>query len=97
MRKGSDHLLNYRMKMSSTTTRGKHGAVGSSGGAGLQLSELGFRDRATSCIAEDDEAIDDEATSFAVTGTSEFFRKGNYAVIIEVVYVYMHNVQCSNT
>ena len=74
-------MLNYRMKMGGATARTKHGAVvgasGHSGGAGLQFGELGFRDRATNCIVEDDEALDDEATSFAVTGTSGFFRKGN--------------------
>ena len=90
-RKGSDHLLNYRMKMGGGgavgVARGKHSGVapGASGaGAGLQFSELSLRDRATNCIVEDDEAIDDESTSFAVTGTSGFFRKGynyrNYAL-----------------
>lgn len=90
-RKGSDHLLNYRMKMGGGgavgVARGKHSSVapGASGaGAGLQFSELSLRDRATNCIVEDDEAIDDETTSFAVTGTSGFFRKGynykNYAL-----------------
>ena len=80
MRKGSDHLFNYRMKMGGVT-RGKHGTItmgtaAGLGGAGLQFGELGYRDRATNCIAEDDEAMDDESTSFAVTGTSGFFRKG---------------------
>lgn len=61
--------------------RGKHGGVSAGpsghGGTGMQHSELGLRERgATNCIVEDDEAIDDESTSFAVTGTSGFFRKG---------------------
>lgn len=79
VRKGSDHLLNYRMKMGGTVARTKHGVVGPSGhsgGVGVQFGDPGFRDRTTNCIVEDDEALDDEAMSFAVTGTSGFFRKG---------------------
>ena len=82
MRKGSDHLLNYRMKMGGVGRGVKHtamggGGVGTSGASGGQyISEMGYRDRATNSIAEDDEALDDESTSFAVTGTSGFFRKG---------------------
>lgn len=80
-RKGSDHLLNYRMKMGGVGRGVKHPAIGgggSVGGAsgGQYISEMGYRDRATNSIAEDDEALDDESTSFAVTGTSGFFRKG---------------------
>lgn len=82
-RKGSDHLLNYRMKMGGVGRGVKHTAIGGAGGAsGMQyIGEMGYRDRATNSIAEDDEALDDESTSFAVTGTSGFFRKGMGTII----------------
>ena len=70
------------MKMGGVGRGVKHtaiggGGVGTSGASGGQyISEMGYRDRATNSIAEDDEALDDESTSFAVTGTSGFFRKG---------------------
>ena len=69
------------MKMGGVGRGVKHTAIGGGGGAsgasgGQYISEMGYRDRATNSIAEDDEALDDESTSFAVTGTSGFFRKG---------------------
>ena len=78
-RKGSDHLLNHRMKMSGVGRGVKHAASGGGVGAtGVQhgIGEMGYRDRATNSIAEDDEASDGKSASFAVTGTSGFFRKG---------------------
>ena len=76
-RKGSDHLLNYRMKMGGVGRGVKHTAIGGSGASGMQyIGEMSYRDRVTNSIAEDDEALDEESTSFAVTGTSGFFRKG---------------------
>lgn len=67
------------MKMGGVGRGVKHTAIGGGGGgaSGMQyIGEMGYRDRATNCIAEDDEAMDDESVSFAVTGTSGFFRKG---------------------
>jgi hypothetical protein len=69
------------MKMGGVGRGVKHTAIGGGGGVGgasggQYITEMGYRDRATNSIAEDDEALDDESTSFAVTGTSGFFRKG---------------------
>lgn len=75
--------------MGGTSGRGKHGTVGASGGAGLQYSEHSFRDRTAGCIAEDDEAVDDESTSFAITGTSEFFRKGDICILCMYMCMYI--------
>ena len=86
------------MKMGGVGRGVKHTAIGGGSGAsgvsgGQYVSELGFRDRATNSIAEDDEALDDESTSFAVTGTSGFFRKGmgTSNIISKIISIKINN------